>query len=164
MIMTTETVSSTSPDCLIFKGNSSFADYTIRLHFCELGLKKLSQLSRRNPHASLHGFARIDELSNSVSGSFTRPEWFWMEVEKEQSAFGTSTLSLLGTALQRYLQGWIECHGTPAPLTGYVVLLGSTIHLIVECESGTTKTYKDMSAECLVFFNGPGSGLSKFHQ
>jgi hypothetical protein len=46
-------------------------------------------------------------------------------------------------------------------LIDYAVLLDTTIHLIVKCESGTTKICKEMSADCLVFFNGPSRGLSK---
>lgn len=162
--MTTETSSSTSLDCLIYKGNSSFADCSVQLHFCELGLKKLSQLLRKNPHASPHGCAKILDVYDSNFSLLMSRDWLRYEGIEVQGVAVPPILCLMRAALQRFHQAWIECHVMPVPSTGYVVLLGSTIHLIVECEPGTTLTIKGMSAECLVFFNGPGSGLSRFHQ
>jgi hypothetical protein len=154
MIMTTETSSSTSLDCLTFRGNSSFAGYTIQLHFCELGLKKLSQLLRKNPHASLHGTTRVSGVLDSHSSVLNHADWIRYEGDTISGfTLIPRTKTRLAAALQQYHRAWDECHVKPVPLTGYVALLDSTIHLIVECESGTTKTFKSMSAECLVFFN-----------
>jgi hypothetical protein len=45
------------------------------------------------------------------------------------------------------------------PLIGTVLQSDGILHLIVEFASGSEQTYRDMSADCLQFFNSVGNGL-----
>jgi len=155
--MTTVRSSSTSLRCLIYKGNSSFADCTTQLHFCVDGAKKLVQLLRKRPHICHMGSIQVD---GSISFTMNYVIGSGPMSDSDREKFTENALHTLATASQQFLRAWGEVSVKKAPLIGYVVRFGSTIHLIVECEPGTTLATKDTSADALVFFYGPGNGLT----
>jgi hypothetical protein len=170
--MTQTKISATTPYSSTSRENSSSGDWRIRLHFCTNGHKKLDQLRRslfvHSPEVCLIAPEDILSLKNEdiltlayaqIAISYAEEGWFSPpSPECEDVVREAATLVEMGIALQRFHQAWGYCTEMILPSIPFVVLWGGTLHLIVECASGTTEIIKGLSADCLEFFKTPSSG------
>jgi len=157
MIMKLQESSSTIPYSSTFKGNFSSRALELRLHFCLNGREKYRRLLQLNS-----GNADLESYSHETESELDVPTLVDLYTKRgyslPEAEIHTDMILALKDARLRFLQAWTYLYVDPQPLILWSVLSAGILHLIVECQPGTTKTIKELSADCLVFFNEPGNG------
>jgi hypothetical protein len=136
--------SSTTLSFLISRGNFSSKDYIGQLHFVDNGLEKLDLLLQSGPPTTTFALFFVDG---------TRVSSPTFQIENVARDWNPGIELDLASARLRIRRAWENITVTPMPPIRFVVLSGSTIHLIVECEPDTIKPINALSADSLVFFN-----------
>jgi hypothetical protein len=153
--MTQQDVSPTTQNYLIYKGSFSSVVSYVLLHFCNDGPEKLGQLLQSTSRGFAHHWLTSFRLNP--------PFGVW-----DSEALIRLTDLLLGIeyfpnrvmeeARLRFLLAWTSLYDMPFPLISTVLKSDGILHLIVECPSGATKLFKELSADFLQFFNSVESG------
>jgi hypothetical protein len=104
------------------------------------------------------GLIQLPDYRN-LSGIFEkdRAEWFWTTLSREPNLESRLILE----ARLRFHLAWISMYGTQPPFTACMRALDGIVHLIVDCPQGTEQTFKELSADCLQFFNAVGNGTTE---
>jgi len=138
------------------RGNFSSRGLNVQLHFCLNGREKYRRLLQSNSGNST--LVSADFLNGQDSFTRIRSEEREHGYENSESGTRASHILLLKEAQQRFLLAWTCLFVDPQPLIQWGVLWDGILHLIVECQPGTIRRIKGMSADCLVFFNGQSNG------